>query len=146
MILLSVLISFACYLPAYIIPSSHRCTPFIVTFLDHDGFRLAASGIIILSVLLVLLLVGMMILGFETGLLKRLPRSINGTDLELLQQSQIGNPDRKLVYYGAGLFVQYVHPDLDKSDSSPSLCPTLCSVDSEHSISPSTFWPRSYYI
>lgn len=106
-----------------------------MTFLDHDGSRLAASGIIILSVLLVILLVGMMILGFETGLLKRLPRSINGADLELLQQSQIGNPDRKLVYYGSGLFVQYVHPNLGKSDNSPSSCPILYSVDSEHSTS-----------
>jgi hypothetical protein len=120
MILLTVLISFACYLPAYIIPSPHRCTPFVITFFDHDGFRLATAGIIILSVLLLLLLISIMILGFETGLLKRLPRHINGPDVELLQQSHIGIPDRRLVYYGAGLFVQYVPAHLNNFNSSLS--------------------------
>ena len=111
MISLIALISFACFLPAFTLPSSHRCTPFIVTFFNDsdDGFGLAASAVIILSVLLLLLLMGLIILGYETGLLKRTTSSdLNGLDYELSPQRQLAKADRNLVYYGAALFLQYV--------------------------------------
>ena len=113
MILLIALISFACFLPAFTLPSSHRCTPFIVTFFNDsdDGFGLAASAVIILSVLLLLLLMGMTILGYETGLLKRTTsRNLNGLDFELSPQNERAKAARNLVYYGTALFLEYVVP------------------------------------
>jgi hypothetical protein len=56
----------------------------------------------------------MLILGFDSGMLKRDPKFLQAVDLssgdKYAQLHQKQNPDRKLVYYGAALFVQYVVP------------------------------------
>ena len=109
--------SFTAYLPVRIITPVHRCAPFVLVFLGQDQDKLAVAGTIVLITLLVLLVMGILIVGFDIGMLIRKPKSLGDIDLHsrsLYIQGQLkNNPDRKLIYYGTPLLFQYVHPRVD---------------------------------
>lgn len=78
------------------------------------------SATVILSILLILLVMGMLIIGFDTAMLVRNPppqRDIvdpdSGASYVLAQQKK--HPNRKLVYYGIGIFLQYVSFSISSS-------------------------------
>ena len=120
--------AFAAYLPVRIITPAHQCAPFVFVFISQDQDKLAVAATIVLSALLVLLVMGILIVGFDTGMLIRKPKSLGSVELDsrgLYIQGQLkNNPDRKLIYYGASLLFQYVHPrliDLTLDVTSPEL-------------------------
>jgi hypothetical protein len=121
-------VAFAAYLPVRIIAPVHQCAPFVFAFFSQDQDKLAVAATIVLSTLLVLLVMGILIVGFDTGMLIRTPKSLGGVELDsggLFIQGQLkNNPDRKLIYYGTPLLFQYVHPrlvDLILDTTSPEL-------------------------
>jgi hypothetical protein len=95
-----------------VIEPHHHCVPFVFVFLGNDQTKLAITATIIIITLLVLLTMGMLVVGFDTAMLKRNPASSRDSDagsVELyVQERHKRNPDRKLIYYGAGLLLQYV--------------------------------------
>ena len=145
-IFLTAVVSFVVYIPVRIITPAHRCVPFVLVFLGQDQPKLATAATIILSVLLLLLMIGMLILGFDSGMLKR--NAVKGRDLDspgkYIQAQQKLNPDRKLVYYGAGLCLQFVeslsnnlmidfspskfHYRCHRISKSPSKFPCICRI------------------
>ena len=88
--------------------------PFVLVFLGQDQHRLAMAAVIVLSSLLLLLVMGMLIIGYDTGMFKRTPAPSSDADGNsgplYVQSQQKRNPDRKLIYYGAPLSMQYVSP------------------------------------
>jgi len=125
---MTAVISFIVYIPVRVIPPEHRCMPFVLVFLEKGQPRLALASVIILSVLLLLLVMGMLIVGYDTGMFKRTPapsRDADGDSGPLYVQSQHKrNPDRKLIYYGGPLSVQYVsssYSNLISGVTSPQL-------------------------
>ena len=101
------MVSVVVYIPMRVITPAHRCVPFVLVFLGQGQSELAGAAIFILSSLLILLVMGILILGFDSGMLKRDPKILSDVDLNSQQKL---NPDRMLVYYGATIFVQYVVP------------------------------------
>lgn len=107
------LVSFLAYLPVRIITPAKQCLPFVLIFLGKDQTALAVSATIILSVLLILLIMGLLVIGFDTAMLVRNPIARSGiaeTDsgASYVQAQQKKHPNRKLVYYGIGILLQYV--------------------------------------
>jgi hypothetical protein len=107
------LVSFLAYLPVRIITPAKQCLPFVLVFLGKDQTALALSAAIILSILLILLIMGLLIIGFDTAMLVRNPlprREMSETEsgASYVQAQQKKNPNRKLVYYGVGILLQYV--------------------------------------
>src|SRR5271154_6482838 len=111
---MTAVISFVVYIPVRVIKPAHRCLPFVLVFLEQGQPQLAMAAVIILSVLLLLLLMGMLIVGYDTGMFKRTPAPSRDADAEsgplYVQSQHKRNPDRKLIYYGAPLAIQYVPP------------------------------------
>ena len=95
-----------------VLTPAHRCVPFDLVFFGPDQSKLDVAATMILSTLLVLLLVGILILGFDSGMFKRKPKSVRGVDVDsavYIQAEQQYNPDRTLIYYGGGLLFLYVN-------------------------------------
>lgn len=111
MIFLTAIISFIVYIPVFVNAPGHHCVPFVFIFGD-DQTKLTITATIIIITLIVLLTMGMLIVGFDTAMLKRNPASSTGSDMDSVESSvrerHTLNPDRKLIYYGVGLFLQYV--------------------------------------
>jgi hypothetical protein len=105
------IVSLIVYLPVAILPPPHRCLPFVLIFLGENQTELAIAATIILSVLLALLFINILIIGFDTSMLKR-PITVEGLETSsgvlYVRAQQKKNPDRKIIYYGTGLFLQYV--------------------------------------
>jgi hypothetical protein len=85
----------------------------VLVFLGKDQMRLAIAATTILSFLLLVLLIGLLIIGFDTAMLKRNQTNSRGvTEMDsgelYVQAQQKKNPDRKLIFYGVGLLLQYV--------------------------------------
>jgi hypothetical protein len=79
------------------------------------------SATIILSIILILLVMGLLIIGFDTAMLVRNPpplRDIADPDsgASYVRAQQKKHPNRKLVYYGSGVFLQYVSLLISTSD------------------------------
>ena len=96
-----------------VITPEHRCLPFVLVFFGDDQSTLALAAAIILSVLLFILGIGLVVAGFDTGMFKRNPPAARGDDVAsaiiYVDEKRKENPDRKLIYYGVPLFLQYVH-------------------------------------
>ena len=97
------------------------------------------SATIILSVLLILLVMGLLIIGFDTAMLVRSPppqRDIADLDsgASYVRAQQKKNPNRKLVYYGSGIFLQYVIFPTSPSDCRCYYSQILFSVPWEFSM------------
>lgn len=112
-IFLIALVSLLVYLPVHIIAPATRCLPFVLIFLGKGQMQLAMAATAILTVLLLFLVVGLLIIGFDTAMLKRNQRTLRGAvDVDsgqvYIEAQQKKNPDRKLIFYGAGLVFQYV--------------------------------------
>lgn len=130
-ILLAALVSFVVYLPVRVIPPVKFCIPFVLVFLGKDQDELAIAAAIILSILLLVVLLGLIIIGYDTQLFKRdtdrLRRIVELSSGDLyLQALQKRNPDRKLIYYGVGLFLQYVFISSVQNLTSDSTPPKFC--------------------
>jgi hypothetical protein len=111
---MTAVISFVVYIPVRVIKPAHRCLPFVLVFLEQGQPRLAMAAVIILAALLLLLVMGMLIVGYDTGMFKRTPAPSRDADAEsgplYVQSQHKRNPDRKLIYYGVPLAIQYVSP------------------------------------
>jgi hypothetical protein len=119
------LVSFLTYLPVRIITPAKVCLPFVLVFVGKDQIALALSATVILSALLVLLTMGLLIIGFDTAMFVRNPLAQNrvsdtGSGASYVQAQRKQNPNRKLVYYGVGLVLQYV--SLSNSPSNGRFC------------------------
>src|SRR5579862_3248889 len=120
-IVLTVLISFICYIPVRVTNSVRFCAPFVLVSLGKDQDVLATAALataatIILSILLLVLMMGLLVIGYETKILKKepltLPWMVEMNSQEVYTQAQQKrSPDRKLIYYGLGVFLQYVSPN-----------------------------------
>ena len=104
------------YIPIRIISPEHRCLPFVLVFLGTDQLPLAIASSVILPILLVILIALLLVVGFDTGMLKRKPASARGDDVAsaviYVEKRRKANPDRKLIFYGVPLLIQYArsHP------------------------------------
>ena len=106
------ILSILAYLPARLTAPANICIPFALIFRGNGQSKLAVAATIILSVLLVLLLMGLLVIGFDTAMLKRklpFPPVIGIPPDESDVSEQKSRPDRKLIFYGLPLFLQHVY-------------------------------------
>lgn len=92
--------------------------------------QLAIAASAILSVLSLLLVVGLIIIGFDTAMLKRNRPTLRASGEVDSGQAYIEaqlkkNPDRKLIFYGAGLLFQYVRSSQGSTDRQILLLPNF---------------------
>jgi uncharacterized protein (UPF0333 family) len=100
------------YIPARVIESPAQCAPFVLIFIGEAQVKLALAGTINLSLLLIVLFMSILIVGFDTSMFKRdtgpAATESDNSAREYFRSQQKKNPDRKLIYYGVGLTLQYV--------------------------------------
>ena len=114
--LFTAIISLIAYLPVRVIPPPKRCLPFVLIFLGEDQDELAIASTIILSILLIVLLINLLIIGFDTSMLIRTRVHVTGIEPDsgelYVRTQQKKHPHRKVIFYGLGLFLQYVQPSI----------------------------------
>jgi len=135
-IFLTAIISVIVYIPAQVLPSTRFCIPFVLIFFkdDQSQAQLATAGTVTICILLLLLIMGLLVIGYDTALLKRErvisqsgAHEIHSADY-YIQAQQKRNPDRKLLYYAVGLFLQNVSHKLTILSLRHSFCRILCLV------------------
>jgi hypothetical protein len=92
--------------------------------------QVAIAASAILSVLSLLLVVGLIIIGFDTAMLKRNRPTLRASEemnsgQAYIEAQQKKNPDRKLIFYGAGLLFQYVRSSQGSTDRQILLLPNF---------------------
>jgi fumarate reductase subunit D len=111
-IFITALVSFLVYIPVRVLPSSSFCLPFSLVFVEKNQERLALTATVILFILAAFLLVGLLVVGYNALIWKMQPGNTGKRDEissdHFLRIYQRRNPDRKLIFYGLAILVQYV--------------------------------------